>query len=708
MAAVSTPAIGAASFSEGQICVYENDSAAILAVVRSSSPQGVAVLNQFGAQLSLPPIRLHKLLGNFKLSAERAEERAAELRSLLSDATERAAAVSLADLWSLLVDDGRKLELKDLAETAFGRIETASYLGLFLKLAKDKVYFRRTGFAFEPRNRDSVEQLHRAELAAQARHDQLLKIIQEIQSAIAQRGTGLMNLELLHGSSGVSAALQLLARVACESPHIPPQQQKEVREIIERLTDAPELVAVLGKRDRNKRESDTVMAYRLLDALGLFDARTNPTIYRHRWVFDAEAGIGELEGAPEKNLQRRDLRDLYCFTIDDLTTHDMDDALSVSWSDESITIGVHISDVTAIVPVGSKVEAIARARATSIYLPERVYNMLPAQLAADRASLREGETRDVISCLFQFSRSHELQSTEIVAARIKSRAKITYDQVDRLLEGDITLRDLEWAAAVETISQIAARNEDRRLRAGAQKVGKRDLHIDVDERGLVNLREFDEQSPARTVVSEMAVMANEAFAKFAQDNNLPFLYRSQPAGEATAAEDLPEGPARAYAERSNLKRSVVSVQPAPHSSLGLAVYAQVTSPIRRFADLCNQRQLVAHLAGESPVYSKEELSQIMESLEEPLGGANTISRDSRRYWLLRYIEQLCDHGTQELAGVVLRTDLKNPLVELVEIPFTTLVRANPALKPGDRVQLKILKVDAWGDQLKLEPHLASE
>jgi exoribonuclease-2 len=687
--------------------VYENDSAPIIGVVQGISQQGVAVLNQFGGRVNLPPIRLHRLASGFQLQQEKSEARAEELRSLLVVATNKAESIMLAEVWELVKSEGRKLTIRELAELAFGKVETIGYLALFLKLAKDKVFFRRTQFEFEPREVEAVQQLLRAQEVADARSREIGRIVSELQRT--KQGLSALSAndreQLLHGNTAVSATCQLLARIACESAHINPAQQREAREVIDLLSATPEFSEIHGGSKNStagrggRTESDAVLAYRILESLGLFDLRTDPVIYRHRWLFDAEGGFSEQQYQVNLDCEREDLTSLYSFTIDDQKTHDMDDALSVVWEADRILVGVHISDLTSQVPINSQVDRIASQRGTSIYLPERVYNMLPTKLATDAASLLPEAIRPTISCIFEYTRTQVLVSKRIVRSKIRSAAKVTYDEVDRLLEGDNTLRDLPWAAAVEFVSQVGARNEDLRIANGAQKISKRDLNIDVDQAGQVILREFDESSPARALVAEMAVMANAAFAKFAADNQLPFIFRSQAPGEDPQASDLPEGPARAYAERSNLKKSVVSVDPAPHASLGLSVYAQVTSPIRRFVDLCNQRQIVAHLTSTMLPYQRQDLEKIVEALNEPLGVANTISRDGRRYWLLRYLEQSLD---REHHGIVIRTDLKNPLVEFIDIPFTAVVKSNGAVKPGDRVKLNIQKIDAWADQLKIE------
>ena len=90
-----------------------------------------------------------------------------------------------------------------------------------------------------------------------------------------------------------------------------------------------------------------------------------------------------------------------------------------------------------------------------------------------------------------------------------------------------------------------------------------------------------------------------------------------------------------------------------------------------------------------------------EELESPLGLANMISKETRRFWLLRALEKLSEQTTR-FHGTVLRTDLKNPLVELHELVMPVLVKMHRPVRPGDEIEIELLKVDARGDYLRLE------
>jgi exoribonuclease-2 len=222
------------------------------------------------------------------------------------------------------------------------------------------------------------------------------------------------------------------------------------------------------------------------------------------------------------------------------------------------------------------------------------------------------------------------------------------------------------------------------------------------ENGLIRLLEIDEDAPSRMLVSEMMVLANMLMAEFAAKNGLPVMYRGQerPIEDTTPAiTDTPEGPAKDFSARTKLKKSSVSFEPQYHAGLALDAYIQATSPIRRFIDLCHQRQFVEYFKTGKPWLSREEFEPLAAELDLSLQAANFASRETKRYWLLRYLEQR-GRG-KPIECTVVRTDLKSPLVELDEVYITTLARVQNKVKLGDRITLKVTAIDPHTDYLRL-------
>jgi exoribonuclease-2 len=252
--------------------------------------------------------------------------------------------------------------------------------------------------------------------------------------------------------------------------------------------------------------------------------------------------------------------------------------------------------------------------------------------------------------------------------------------------------------------QFAASRESERIAAGAVRIAKREAGIEIDSDGRVSIYEVNESTPARMLVGELMIFANTLAAEFAAVNGLALFFRSQePPDEDLAAvgAHLPDGPARAYAMRGKLKPSSTTATPAAHSSLAVSAYAQVTSPIRRYSDLINQRQIAHYLKHRAALYSAEEISILIAETVEPLKSALLINRETRRYWLIKYLKQLAKNG-QTIKGTVVRTDMKYPLIELEKVFLTTVLKTDLAFPLGAEVNVKIAKADPREDYLRVE------
>ena len=677
------------SWQSGSLVMYEQDGSPLLAAVLGFKKDKYAVLNERGREIELPAMRMDSLPGRLPAEHTTIEAKAGFLAALHKKCAEQAGEVTLEELWSVLAGQEKDFGTKELCEIYYSSASLEQYLSLRIALIEDKIYFKRNKDTFSPRPESTVEQLKKAELNRQERERRKQITFGAFRERIADHSRPV--------PPEAEETIWLLERFAAGSDELEVPQLKEAKEIVDTLLHELRL-SISGNKEQQ--------AFGVLEKLGIFHKNTNLSLIRHRWPerfsdeVSAEAEslkpIGSLEDIPEDQRSKwLDLTSLDTFTVDDHTTKDMDDALSLERLPDGYRLGIHVSNVASAIVPGSALDRDARRRATSIYLPDQTIPMLHPILSEDRLSLIEGQVRPALSCLLQLDNDGHVLSSSIAPSMIRVRKRYTYDDVDELLEqGD-------WQLTF--IHQASVELELKRNEMGAMTVHKRDLLVDVDEDGNPNLREFDEHGLARGLIGEMAVLANGLLADFTKKNNIPAVYRHQPPPEDEGASNAKEGPAGDYAQRSRLKKSGVSITPAPHSGLGLQAYAQVTSPIRRFVDLCNQRQVLSFLLNGAPLYSREEMEQVIDQTEEPLGHAIGISRETKRYWLLKYLRRRAK--TQEgqiIHGTVLRSDLKNPLVELEEVFMPTLVKVNRSVHPGDVLTLRISAVDPRYDYLKLE------
>ena len=373
----------------------------------------------------------------------------------------------------------------------------------------------------------------------------------------------------------------------------------------------------------------------------------------------------------------------------------MDDAISIEQTLEGYELGIHIADVAWAIQPGSALDNAARRRATSLYCADQTVNMLPPILSEGKVSLRQGEVRPCISAIVHLTPQFEVRDYSITPSFIKVAQRYTYDDVDLLLDHeDPTLL---------LLYHISAACEENRLRKGAVRVHRREVVPFLEDDGSIRLLEIEEESPARSLVAEMMVLANSLMAEFAHKHKLPVIFRGQERPDAGAAQALvgvPEGPAKDFTARTKLKKSTMSFEPHHHAGLGLDAYIQATSPIRRYMDLCHQRQFLSFFKREKPWISKGEFEPLASEVEVHLNAATLASRETRKYWLLRYLEQR--KRDQPIMGTVVRLDTKSPLVELDEVYITAFVKTSRPARMGDRLTLKVSSVDPQGDYLRLE------
>jgi len=332
--------------------------------------------------------------------------------------------------------------------------------------------------------------------------------------------------------------------------------------------------------------------------------------------------------------QREDLRGLLSFTIDGRDAKDFDDAVSLEpLSGGHVRLGVHIADVGHYVPAQSPLDREAFMRGTSVYFPGRVLPMLPEQLSNGVCSLRPDEDKFTLSALMEMDEYGEMVSFRLARTITRSKARLVYDEVNALFDGDKQMR--EKMENVET-TLFAMRDLARKIRAKREKQGAIDFDTDEPEFILDEEGEPIEivkriRGEAEMLIEDFMLTANEAVAKYAKAKGIPLLYRVHekpdpdklaafsefiaPLGVNTRAlaHDAKPSDIRAILTKTRAwpEFSVVSalalramakarydVNPMGHYGLALEDYCHFTSPIRRYPDLVVSRAITASIKGE--------------------------------------------------------------------------------------------------------------
>ena len=377
----------------------------------------------------------------------------------------------------------------------------------------------------------------------------------------------------------------------------------------------------LGKRDKSRvlrelgRTESPENAHATLLELGYWDDTAVP--YPQRLGVDSTSPTVELAELPDE--ERVDLTHLPAFAIDDEGNQDPDDALSL----EGNRLWVHVADVAALVPPNSAADVEARARGATLYLPDTRALMLPLP-AIERLGLGLDDVSPALSFGLDLGPQGEILDMEVAPSWVRV-TRLTYEEADARLE----------EAPFGDLHRIAQVHEKRRQERGAANINLPEVRIQVED-GQVVIRPLL-RSKSRDIVLEAMLMAGEAAAGYALERDIPFPYTTQ---DPPDTEERPQDGDMAgmFGLRRFLKPSAYSGVPAPHAGLGLEVYAQVTSPLRRYLDLVAHQQLRAHLRGEDLLEAT--------ALLERVGAAAAVSRDvrraerlARRHWTLVYLTQ---------------------------------------------------------------------
>lgn len=439
------------------------------------------------------------------------------------------------------------------------------------------------------------------------------------------------------------------------------------------------------------------MTVRITEKIGSFDKAKHAltALVRSMNLRDSfgEEALSEADDCRDANIdddpQREDLRSLLTFTIDGVDAKDFDDAVSLELLDNGhVRLGVHIADVGHYVPQGSALDREAYLRGTSVYLPGRVLPMLPEQLSNGVCSLRPDEDKFTLSALMEMTAGGEAIDLRLARTMTRSRARLVYDDVNQLFEGDEAMReayDQKHPALSDTL--LAMRTLARAIRE--RRAGQGAIDFDTSEPRFVLDGEGEpveivkrERGEAEMMIEDFMLTANACVARFAKRHGVPLLYRvhekPDPEKLSTFASFLSvigvtgyrlgsnakPGDIRAVIEgtRERAEFSVISTlalrsmqkarydaQPLGHYGLAMEDYCHFTSPIRRYPDLVVSRAITAALKGERVPMTGEKLEEAALRSSDCERSAVEAERAADKMMMARF---MASHVGEEYDGVI--------------------------------------------------------
>lgn len=428
----------------------------------------------------------------------------------------------------------------------------------------------------------------------------------------------------------------------------------------------------LCKTDRSKTLSEAGFgqsiekAHKLLIETGIWGIEKNP--YPTRFGFSFDSAREQLGSMPE---EERENCPCVCYAIDAPNALDPDDAVGF----DGEYYWVCIADPASSVAPDSSIDLAARNRGTTLYIPEGASRMLCESCLEDYAL---GLRPDSKALAFRLKIDKDFQIEECCVKKVNVKVKmISYEQAE--MQKD--------SKELKPLFELARGNLQRRLNNNAVNINMPEVHIEVDKDTKKVTITPNQRFESNAMIQEMMLLAGEGAAKFAFKNQIPFPYVSQ---ETPVFPDvLPDGWAGEFARVKCMRKRSVGITPAPHAGIGVSFYSQVTSPLRRYADLVAHQQLRAFIDGQK-ILDKDEMLERIAAGDAASLAARKASRMSETHWKLVYLLQNPDNEYESFC-IDKRGD--DALMLIPSLDMQTTLKNFSDVNLNDSAKLKVSSVD---------------
>ncbi|MFC7289485.1 ribonuclease catalytic domain-containing protein [Herminiimonas glaciei] len=468
-----------------------------------------------------------------------------------------------------------------------------------------------------------------------------------------------------------------------------------------RLPEAmrPIVLQLLFKPDKNSIEYKALDAactelqmapQRLMLAVGGIPSAKD--LHFSKFLFESfPKGIGFPEIALP-SLPELPVADVQAFSIDDVTTTEIDDAMSVTrLPDGKVCVGIHIAAPGLGIKRDDALDVIARQRLSTVYMPGDKITMLPDELV-EEYTLAEGRVCPALSLYVTLDPSDwSVVASETRAERVPIAANLRHNDLDAYVTEDNLAADVgdypykediallwKWAQVLE--QGRMAKRESFGLRP--EQNNRVDFNFYV-ENDVVSIQRRKRGAPLDKIVAELAILTNSSWGKLLHEHGVPGIYRAQGGGSGNG-----------WAAKMQVR---MQTHAAPHQGLGVDQYAWSTSPLRRYTDLVNQWQILACIEHGvtaplvAPFKQRDaDLFAIVSAFDAAYSAYAAFQADMERYWCLRWLSQ--EKGEAETMKVEAAV-LKEEILRLVYIPLVIKLSGMPQVARGSQVKLDLLRWD---------------
>ncbi|MDR2244337.1 MAG: RNB domain-containing ribonuclease [Burkholderiales bacterium] len=359
--------------------------------------------------------------------------------------------------------------------------------------------------------------------------------------------------------------------------------------------------------------------------------------------------------------------DVQAITIDDSTTTEFDDAFSVRvLSDGKTEIGLHIACPALTLAQGTPLDAIARSRLSTVYMPGRKITMLPDAVIA-AFTLAEGTTPAALSLYVTLDAEGVPLHQETRLNRISVAANLRLNEINEAFTREAASDDPPHTETLRALWRFARHRTEVR---GKNEIPRTEFMFYVDwdaaPEGVVTIEPRLRGAALDRLIAECAIFVNNSWGQWLAERNVAGIYRVQSNG-----------------------RVKMNTRPGEHQGLGVSHYLWATSPLRRYSDLVNQQQLITALRNETPPFkaSDGELLAIVADFETGYRQYADFQNEMERYWCLRWLLQ---EKIDSADAIVTRENG----ARLRDIPLNIVLPDLPnTVTPGTPIRVALSNID---------------
>ncbi len=355
------------------------------------------------------------------------------------------------------------------------------------------------------------------------------------------------------------------------------------------------------------------------------------------------------------------------FSIDDASTVEIDDAFSVrELPGGNVEIGIHIACPALAIGRDTPLDRIARERLSTVYMPGRKLTMLPDEVV-DAFTMKAGTAPPALTLALEVTPDGTVVAQTTRVERVTIAANLRLDAVSSTFANDLpSPDDPPWTAEMRMLWKVVGKLAAAR---GKDDVNRIDFSFDVDWQaapgGRIAIVPRERGSPLDKLVAELMIHVNDTWGRLLADHGVAGLYRVQSGGKVK-----------------------MSTRPGEHQGLGLMHYLWSSSPLRRYSDLVNQRQLLAVIDGRAPPYADNDASLFaaLADFEATYSQYAEFQSRMEHYWCLRWLVQ---EEVRETTAEVIRENL----VRFTRLPIVMRLPDLPPQAPGCIVRIGVGRID---------------